>query len=237
VPKKKEQDPLESDPDALEAHLETIARKFDRLKGLYEGHFLGAEKQAPSIPRRELNRLIVEMQQVQVRHVALRFRWNTLLQRWVTYTAYWNRTMREIENGTYRRDLARAQRHLAQHGAINEQQALAMGIPQGRVKSFVEKQNTLANQRAERVGRAQTRNAAASANIPGVSGDDLEEFYRSYQKARADAKDERPLRSLADLSEKLKPQIAKVMAESRSSRVKIEVVVEAGKVKVRARPA
>src|SRR5262249_17871926 len=44
----------------------------------------------------------------QIRNTAMRFKLNTTVQRYNTYQQYWQRVCREIENGTYRRDLARA---------------------------------------------------------------------------------------------------------------------------------
>src|SRR3954447_13843717 len=99
--------------EALEDRIGEMERKLDRLRGLYESFFMGIERAPPNVPRREMNRLILEMQQVPIGNASLRFRFQSIMQRWVLFTAYWNRTMREIEAGTYRRDLARAQRHLA----------------------------------------------------------------------------------------------------------------------------
>ena len=88
----------------------------------------------------------------------MRFRFQSLLQRWVLLTTYWNRTLREIEIGTYRRDLDRAHRHLAAKGGapITEEEALRLGIPANRVKAFVGRQN-------KQAAAARRRRAAASA--------------------------------------------------------------------------
>ena len=40
------------------------------------------------------------MQQIPIGNASMRFRFQTLLQRWVLMTTYWNRTLREIESGT-----------------------------------------------------------------------------------------------------------------------------------------
>jgi hypothetical protein len=89
-----------------------------------------------------MNRLVLEMQQTSVRNAALRFRSQSLLQRWTLLTSYWNRTMREIESGTYRRDLAKAFRRLADRGApLTEDEAVALGIPRRRAEAFVAQQN------------------------------------------------------------------------------------------------
>jgi hypothetical protein len=119
-----------------------MGRKMERLRALYESFFMGIERTPPNVPRRELNRLMVEMQQTPIANATLRFKFQSLSQRWVLYTTYWNRTLQEIEAGTYRRDLARARRHMAERGgSITEQEALALGIPASRVKAFVGRQS------------------------------------------------------------------------------------------------
>jgi hypothetical protein len=128
--------------ESIDARLEDMGRKMERLRALYESYFMGIERMPPNVPRRELNRLMVEMQQSPINNATLRFRFQSLLQKWVLYTTYWNRTLQEIEAGTYRRDLARARRHMTERGgSITEQEALALGIPASRVKAFVGRQS------------------------------------------------------------------------------------------------
>ncbi len=108
---------------------------------LYETFFSGVERQPPNAPRRELNRLMLETQQMQIRNAALRFRFQSLSQRWILMTTYWNRTLREIEAGTYRKDVAKVSRRLAQKGApLTEQEAVALGIPASRARALVARQ-------------------------------------------------------------------------------------------------
>ena len=114
----------------------------DRLRVLYENFFMGIDRTPPNVPRRDLNRLILEMQQTPIKNATMRFRFQTLQQRWVLMTTYWNRTLREIEIGTYRRDLDRANRHLAAKGGapMTEDEALRLGVPATRAKAFVARQ-------------------------------------------------------------------------------------------------
>jgi hypothetical protein len=128
-------------PESIEARLEEMARKLDRLRGMYESFFMGVERTPPNHLRRELNRLMLEMQQVPITKPTLRFRFQTMLQKWVLFTTYWNRTLREIESGTFRRDIAKARRMLQQRGtALTEEEAISLGIPANRVKAFVARQ-------------------------------------------------------------------------------------------------
>jgi hypothetical protein len=130
--------------DGIEARLGEMEKRMERLRSLYESYFMGMERVPPNTPRRDMNRMMLEMQQVAISNSSLRFRFQSLSQRWVLQTTYWNRTMREIEAGTFRRDVARTQRHLAERGGvITEEEALALGIPKNRVKAFVARQQRI----------------------------------------------------------------------------------------------
>ncbi len=236
--KKKAPNPLENDPEALEAHIEQLEKRFDRLKSTYESFFSGVEKQVPAVQRREMNRQLVQMQQVVIGKATLRFRYQSLLQRWITYTAYWNRVVREIEQGTYRRDVAKMQRHLAKSGGtMTDAEAIAMGVPGSRVRAFVDRQNRMVAARGGAVApeKRPTRGRDDGA-FPGVTPAQLQAFYDEYNKARAQVGDQRPSKSLDELAQKLRPQIEKVLSEARASRARLEVSIEGGKVRVLARP-
>jgi hypothetical protein len=82
----------------------------DRLRSLYDQYFLGIEKLEPGVPRKDVDRRIHAIRKEQIRNTALRFRFQVVLQRYNTYQTHWQRICREIENGTYKRHLVRAQR-------------------------------------------------------------------------------------------------------------------------------
>jgi hypothetical protein len=161
--------------EGIEARLGEMEMKIDRLRSMYESYFMGTERMPPNALRREMNRMMLEMQQVPIGNASLRFRFQALSQKWVLHMTYWNRTFREIEAGTYRRDLARAQRHLSQRGGIlSEEEAIAIGIPKNRVKAFVARQQRQESKRvsgesapAENLAGAKTQDpAAAGAPAP-----------------------------------------------------------------------
>lgn len=141
--------------EGIEARIGEMEKKIDRLRSLYESFFMGMERTPPNTPRREMNRMMLEMQQVTISNSSLRFRFQSLSQKWVLLITYWNRTMREIEAGTFRRDMARTQRHLADRGGvITEDEALALGIPKNRVKAFVAHNQRLAERKADSAPKA-----------------------------------------------------------------------------------
>jgi len=88
--------------------------QLSRVKHLYEQWFQGLERIEPQIPRKQFDRALHELRKEIPRNTALRFRFQTLIQRYTTLQTYWKRVARQIEEGTYRRDLLRARRRREQ---------------------------------------------------------------------------------------------------------------------------
>jgi len=249
--------------EGIEARIGEMEKKCDRLRAMYEAYFMGMERIPPNTPRREMNRLMLEMQQVPISNSALRFRFQALSQKWVLQITYWNRTMREIEAGTFRRDMARTQRHLAERGGIiTEEEALALGIPKNRVKAFVLRQQ---RQGARKLGAATSASSstglpampvaavrtgpppiprqepsvpapesAAAPSLPGLSDLDFEGAYRNYLDAHQKLGIEAQAVPMDKMRSRLHRQLPKILDEQRCERVRLEVAVEDGKVRLRA---
>ncbi len=96
------------DAAELEKNITDFEEKLDRLRSLYEQYFSGIEKLEPQVPRKDLERRIAMLRKEQIRNTAMRFKFNMLVQRYNTMGQHWARVLREIEQGTYKRDLARA---------------------------------------------------------------------------------------------------------------------------------
>ncbi|HEY1959517.1 MAG TPA: MXAN_5187 C-terminal domain-containing protein [Polyangiaceae bacterium] len=96
-----------SEIETLVGELET---RVDRLRALYEQYFMGIEKMVPSVPHKDVERRIQVMRKEQIRNTAVRFRFQMIIQRYNTYQTHWQRICRQIEEGTYKRDMLRAQR-------------------------------------------------------------------------------------------------------------------------------
>ncbi len=107
--------PVAQPPDIGEL-LSELAVKIERVKQLYEQYFMGIEKIEPLVPRKEVTRALLLLQQQQIRNTGLRFKFNTMLQKWNIYITYWNRILREIDAGTYTRHLAKAKRAAEREG-------------------------------------------------------------------------------------------------------------------------
>ncbi len=97
-------------PKEWENLLSDAEVQLSRIKHLYEQWFQGIERIEPQIARKQFDRTLHLLRKQKPRNTALRFRFNMLIQRYTTLQTYWRRVARQIEEGTYRRDLLRARR-------------------------------------------------------------------------------------------------------------------------------
>jgi hypothetical protein len=78
------------------------------LQVLYEKYFLGLDRKPPEQERKRISTMARELRTAQVRNTALKFKVNTLFAKLISFERMWDRTLREIEDGTYKRDLFKA---------------------------------------------------------------------------------------------------------------------------------
>lgn len=98
------------EPAEIEKSVGDLEVAVDRLRSLYEQYFMGIEKLEPTVPRKDVDRRIHALRKEQIRNTAMRFRFQMILQRYNVFQTHWQRICREIENGTYKRHLLRAER-------------------------------------------------------------------------------------------------------------------------------
>lgn len=104
-------------PSEYELMLHDAEVRIARLKALYEQYFQGIEKLEPVIAKKEVDRLLDAMRKQQPRNTALRFRTQMLFARYSTYLTYWQRITRQIEEGTFKRDITRLKQKRQQQSA------------------------------------------------------------------------------------------------------------------------
>ena len=96
--------------EELEIALDELELRLERLRALYEQYFLGIERIEPSVARKDVDRRIFALRREKIRNTGKRYKLQMVIQRYNTFQQYWGRICREIENGTYRRHLLRAER-------------------------------------------------------------------------------------------------------------------------------
>ena len=107
-------DPAPSGSSAqADARLDELDRHITMLRAAYERYFHGADRTPPTQQREQVVRLLHRLEhKTTLVGTAQKFRLRTLVQAFQTYRRYWDRTCKEIEEGTYRRDVLKAQRRM-----------------------------------------------------------------------------------------------------------------------------
>jgi hypothetical protein len=176
--------------EAIEAALDHIDTTLDRLKVLYEQFFLGIQKQAPTFMHTDVERKLRELAQVQIRNTALRYRFATSQQKYGSYNTYWRRTLRQIENGTYVRQLSKLSRDAARTGEAIPEEILAAMPKRMReqVRRDREQALSIANRRKADPAAAQPATAADAQpvraphrahELDGLDDFDVDAFFAS----------------------------------------------------------
>ena len=97
-------------PAEIVRELDELEIRLERLRVKYDQYFIGIEKMLPFVQRKDVDRRFSQLHKEQFRNGGLRFRFQTMVQRFTTYQTYWGRIIRQIEDGSYKRDVIRAQR-------------------------------------------------------------------------------------------------------------------------------
>src|SRR5215469_11381648 len=88
--------------------LDSVEALLHALRGQYEQYFLGMEKRPPVRAHEQFKKRIAALKTIPARNSALSFRLQSLQATAATYERLWMKTMQEMEDGTYRRDVFKA---------------------------------------------------------------------------------------------------------------------------------
>lgn len=92
--------------------LDELEDAITALQVLYEKYFLGIDRRPPDQERKRVSHRIRELKEQHIRNTALKFRVNTMFAKLLSFERMWDRTLREIEEGTYKRDVFKAKMHM-----------------------------------------------------------------------------------------------------------------------------
>lgn len=125
-------------PLEIEQQINELEKDIDRLHALYNQYFMGIEKIEPSTARKNLDRKINALRREQIQNTAMRFRLQMQIQKYNSQSTYWNRICRQIENGTYVRQVALAKRRVKARHPYSENPPTRSSIPPIQRKSDLE---------------------------------------------------------------------------------------------------
>jgi hypothetical protein len=92
----------DSDQADIDEMLDAMDHALKRLRLEYEQYFAGIMKRPPQVLQGKVQKMVLKFASQPPRNTRQKFRFNQLNSRYQVYRQQWGRTMRQIEDGTYR---------------------------------------------------------------------------------------------------------------------------------------
>ena len=202
----------------MHQELDALEKRIQTLKIAYDQYFLGIEKLEPAKERDDVNKLINELMGRFVRNTGAKFRRESLKAKFLSYGRYWDRILKQIEDGTYRGHRIKAKLH--------ERERAEKEQPNGNGAEAT-------SPAAAPVAAAP--NAPPSGPRPGA-GDAVQRIYEQYVAAKRKTNESVDGISKEKLASVLAQQAQALKQKYNCKSVEFRVVVEDGKTKLKAIP-
>lgn len=99
---------MEMAPPTTEEDLKLLEVRLTQLKLEYEKYFLGSRPTEPSQARSEMQQTVIRLSNMRITNTAQRFKFNSLNGRFQAFKRQWDNVLRQIEAGTYKRHVFKA---------------------------------------------------------------------------------------------------------------------------------
>ena len=87
--------------------IQLLEARLNELKTAYEKYFAGVDKLEPAKLRDEVQKMVRRAGTLHITNTGLKFKRDSLIAHFNTFTQHWNRILKQIEDGTYSRDIFR----------------------------------------------------------------------------------------------------------------------------------
>jgi len=96
---------------SIDEELKILETKVLQLKLDYDLYFLGSRPREPAMARAEVQKVILRHSNTPIQNTAARFKFNSINARFQALKRQWDQTLRQIEAGTYKRHVFKADLH------------------------------------------------------------------------------------------------------------------------------
>ena len=202
--------------------------RLTQLQNAYEKYFVGIDRRPPDKERKLVSEGLRRLRTTIVKNTALRFRKETMFARLLSFERMWDRTLREMEEGTYRRDLFKARlRQGARHGRPEQPGEGALA------------QNEQPPAALPEIAQPSMPPPPARMSQPppaSISDSSMKRLYATYLKAREQCGESNAGLSFDAVASKIKAQIPQLLSKHNARAVDFKVVIKGGRAVLKAVP-
>lgn len=199
--------------------LDALERRIHLLKVEYDKYFMGILKKSPAKEYDELTTLIRNMGKVTIRNTAHNFRYQTLKARFLTYDQYWQRILKQIEDGTFKRDQFRY--------SLKEKESEALKR-QSEERKAEDAKKLAEEQKREEKAREVRDTIADQKRLQGL--------FNEFVAARKQCNERVDNVQFDKMVEFMQQQTNQIKQKYQAKAVEFQVVVDGGKTKLKAVP-
>lgn len=231
------------------AEIEAQEKKLEELKRTFDLYFMGLEKKPPFEEREAFLKTLGRLRTDAIKwKLVERYRVNTLYQKYTTYGRLWDRTLKQIEDGTWKRDKLKV--HLRKKREEEQQQQQQPAPEQMLDRTDPHGENLVVNSQAPAPAgidlppvpaKPVPPRPAAAARPASASGGEsmndakLKQLYDVYMQAKKRTGEKSQL-TYDQLAAQIKKQIPQIKQKHGCADVEFKVVLKDGKAMLKAIP-
>ena len=217
-----------------------LEEELEALRARYELYFLGVERREPNRWRDEVKKKVNRLKESFTRNTGLKFRLQSLHARCISYERLWLRSVREKEEGTYRRDLIRARRKGEQEARRQLEKrkdaAPAAGPTPIREAAAASGSAKPVPDPTAAAAPLATPGRSAASLPPGMNEQQLRALYGAYVDAKKRCNEDVSRLSYEVLARSVAKQVPELMSKYKARTVEFKVVIKEGRAILKAVP-
>lgn len=199
----------------IKEDVEQFESKIAKLKVDYEQYFMRVVRKEPVKLRDEVDKFVLNYSNKSITNTQYKFRLNTAIAKYSAYKQYWNRVLRDIEEGRF---VHRAEGGFAPPPANNHNH-----LPGGQAQDLAE---------PEELEDEPSRPQPPKVAPPAQPADEAEAVYRKFIEARRQCNEPTEGITKESLAKSIE-QSKKLIAEKyKTSDVELKVLIKDGKAKL-----
>lgn len=213
---------VQHNSETLNDEIQELTEECEGLRAAYEQFFLGIERRPPTLRHDRLKKRVNAIMTSTVRATASKFRAQTLNSKLLTYERLWSRTLKEIEDGVYRRDLFKAKLHSKEREEVKPPPPPPEAL--------------LPPQKKPAVAAAAKQAPPVAAPQGQLSEQKLKAIYDAYLTAKKRCNEDTSKLTYDSVANTLRQQVPALMKQHNAKSVEFKVVIKDGKAVLRALP-
>lgn len=200
--------------------IQLLEARLNELRVAYEKYFAGVDKTEPVRLREEVQRMVRKTGTFHITNTGLKFKRDSIIAQFNTLTQHWNRILKQIEDGTYQRDIFRMRLKDKERGVADPPPSPGSRTAAGRPAG---------------PGQSPQAKPAAGKGAP-AGGGEYESVYKSLVAAKKRLGEPTDNISYNALEWSLKKEAEAIKKKFKASRVDFTIEVKDGKPVIKAVP-